>query len=184
MKTKRCWPRSHASNRRRVLLQDCDRAGEATRAALYPEDRRACRGDRADPGQVPDSVWEWWVAKGLDRLKLRYHYQYAVFGGNVRGGYKIDFLVYTQPLYTMLEPMGDHWHTEQLAADDRAGRSRLRMPCRILRRSNDHPVGRRREGRGDHLPITAPGVPMKNRFLTDHETEDIIRAASKAAPRR
>lgn len=69
-------------------------------------------------GQVPDSKQEWWVARALDKLGLPYTYQYPVNGGRQRGGYMIDFLVYTVPLATMIEPRGNHWHTGELGKDD------------------------------------------------------------------
>jgi len=72
-------------------------------------------------GQVPDSKEEWWIAKGLNRLGISYQYQYPVFGGRAggRGGYMVDFVVLTVPLATMIEPIGNHWHTGELGADDR-----------------------------------------------------------------
>ena len=70
-------------------------------------------------GQVPDSKEEWWIAKGLDRLGMSYTYQYPINGGRQRGGYLIDFVVYTVPLATMIEPIGHHWHTGELGADDK-----------------------------------------------------------------
>jgi hypothetical protein len=70
-------------------------------------------------GQVPDSKEEWWIARALDRLKLSYTYQYPVNGGRARGGYMIDFVVHTVPLWTMVEPIGNHWHTGELGADDK-----------------------------------------------------------------
>ena len=70
-------------------------------------------------GQVPDSKQEWWVAKALNRLGLSCTYQYPVHGGRQRGGYMIDFVVNTVPLATMVEPIGNHWHTGELGADDK-----------------------------------------------------------------
>jgi hypothetical protein len=70
-------------------------------------------------GQTPDSKEEWWIARALDRLKLSYTYQYPVNGGRARGGYMIDFVVHTVPLWTMVEPIGNHWHTGELGADDK-----------------------------------------------------------------
>lgn len=70
-------------------------------------------------GQVPDSKEEWWISRALDRLKLSYTYQFPVNGGSARGGYKIDFVVHTVPLATMIEPIGNHWHTGELGADDK-----------------------------------------------------------------
>lgn len=69
-------------------------------------------------GQVPDSKEEWWISRALDRLGLPYIYQYPLFGGRQRGGYMIDFVVGTVPLATMIEPIGNHWHTGELSKDD------------------------------------------------------------------
>jgi hypothetical protein len=54
-------------------------------------------------GQAPDSKEEWWISKALDRLGLSYTYQYPVNGGRQRGGYLIDFVVHTVPLWTMID---------------------------------------------------------------------------------
>jgi hypothetical protein len=70
-------------------------------------------------GQTPDSKEEWWISRALDRLKLSYTYQYPINGGRQRGGYLIDFLVHTVPLATIIEPIGNHWHTGELGADDK-----------------------------------------------------------------
>ena len=70
-------------------------------------------------GKQADSKQEWWVAKALNRIGIPYDYQYPVYGGSQRGGYKIDFVVHTVPLATMIEPIGNHWHTGELGADDR-----------------------------------------------------------------
>ena len=70
-------------------------------------------------GQVPDSKEEWWISKALDRIGIPYQYQYPVNGGRARGGYMVDFVVQTVPLATMIEPIGNHWHTGELGADDK-----------------------------------------------------------------
>lgn len=70
-------------------------------------------------GQVPDSKQEWWISRALDRLGLSYTYQYPVNGGRQRGGYMVDFVVHTTPLATMIEPIGNHWHTGELGSDDK-----------------------------------------------------------------
>lgn len=69
-------------------------------------------------GQMPDSKQEWWVGSALNRLKMDYTYQFPVNGGRARGGYLIDFVVMTDPLATMFEVEGNHWHTGELGADD------------------------------------------------------------------
>jgi len=39
-------------------------------------------------------------------------YQVSVYGGrSLAGGNVIDFLVHTPGMWTMLDPMGRHWHT-------------------------------------------------------------------------
>ena len=80
-------------------------------------------------GQVPMSKEEWWVSQWLDRKEFEYKYQYIVFGGPDHF-YKLDFLVYTVPLYTMLEPLGNHWHTDKLGQDDRIRQLRIEAAMR------------------------------------------------------
>lgn len=70
-------------------------------------------------GQVPDSKQEWWVGSALNRLAIPWTYQFPVNGGRSRGGYLIDFVVHTDPLATMFEIEGNHWHTGELGADDK-----------------------------------------------------------------
>ena len=70
-------------------------------------------------GQVPDSKEEWWISKALDKIGIPYTYQYPIAGGRKRGGYLVDFVVNTVPLATMIEPVGNHWHTGELGADDK-----------------------------------------------------------------
>lgn len=86
-------------------------------------------------GQVPDSKQEWWIARALDRLKLNYIYQYPVNGGSQRGGYKIDFVVNTVPLATMIEPIGNHWHTGELGADDKKRQADVENAMRDMART-------------------------------------------------
>ena len=62
-------------------------------------------------GQIPGSLLEYRVSKALDMLKLDYKYQIPLGGGRLfRGGLVLDFLVYTHPLSTPLEALGDYWH--------------------------------------------------------------------------
>jgi len=90
-------------------------------------------------GITPDSQQEWWVAGWLDRKGLAYKYQYLVFPG-VEDFYHIDFVVYTVPLWTMLELNGGHWHYGELGQDDRlrelkiedAMRDKAKIPIRFL----------------------------------------------------
>lgn len=90
-------------------------------------------------GITPDSQQEWWVSQWLDRKKLDYKYQYLVFPG-VEDFYHIDFVIYTVPLWTMLELNGGHWHYGELGQDDRlrelkiedAMRDKAKIPIRFL----------------------------------------------------
>jgi hypothetical protein len=86
-------------------------------------------------GQRVDSKEELWVAHALDKIGIPYTYQYPVQGGRARGGYIIDFVVHTVPLATMIEPIGNHWHTGELGADDKKRQADLenimQSTCRI-----------------------------------------------------
>src|SRR3990172_6333254 len=64
------------------------------------------------------SSYELRVARALDKLGLRYIFQYRLFP-ELRGiGYSIlDFLVSTVPLSTPLEANGDYWHQPMNNAD-------------------------------------------------------------------
>ena len=63
-------------------------------------------------GQIPGSNEEWLVSLALDRLGLRYTYQYSINGGaSVAGGQIIDFVVWTVPAPTPVEVQGDYWHS-------------------------------------------------------------------------
>jgi len=62
-------------------------------------------------GREAGSKLEWRVSKALDSLKLDYKYQLPIGGGRMfAGGYVVDFLVYTHPLPTPLECLGEYWH--------------------------------------------------------------------------
>jgi len=62
-------------------------------------------------GQQAGSKLEWRVSKALDALKLDYKYQLPIGGGRMfAGGFVVDFLVYTHPLPTPLECLGEYWH--------------------------------------------------------------------------
>lgn len=68
-------------------------------------------------GITPDSIQEWWTALWLNAHKFTYTYQYFVPGG--KGGYRVDFVIDTVPLLTMIELNGAHWHYGELGLDDR-----------------------------------------------------------------
>jgi hypothetical protein len=62
-------------------------------------------------GQLAGSTLEWHLALGLWRAKFQFGYQVPVGGGSLfRGGLIIDFVVYTVPMQTPLEALGDYWH--------------------------------------------------------------------------
>jgi len=57
------------------------------------------------------SIIEWRVYLALERLRLKYIYQYSIAGGHrLAGGQVIDFFVYTHPLPTPVYVQGDYWH--------------------------------------------------------------------------
>lgn len=69
-------------------------------------------------GKQPDSKEEVWVAAALERLKLKYIYQFELVSASVRGGIVIDFLVLT-PFVVPVEVLGEYWHTGEMGSDDR-----------------------------------------------------------------
>ena len=89
-------------------------------------------------GQIPGSELEYRISKALDMLKFEYKFQVPVGGGRLfRGGYVLDFLVYTHPLPTPLEALGDYWHGG--TADDTS--LRFANIKRIMGSSVNDPVG-------------------------------------------
>ena len=78
-------------------------------------------------GKTVDSLEEARVAVALDQLGLSFLYQYALFGGDIRGGYFIDFVVEYVPRMIPIEVMGSRWHTGKFAGtftDDERYRDR------------------------------------------------------------
>jgi len=70
-------------------------------------------------GQVPRSILEWRVAKALWKLKLEFYYQYPLLGGTaLRGGYVVDFLIFSAPNNIPLEVQGERWHTSYFSPDE------------------------------------------------------------------
>lgn len=77
-------------------------------------------------GRTPGSKEEWWVAQALWRLKHSFIYQYEMFGGHLRGGQFVDFLVVTTvPRSTFIQVFGKYWHSGQLGAEDSFNLTRL-----------------------------------------------------------
>lgn len=102
----------------------------------YDLNPRASQDDAVPPGttiqgQIPMSKEEWWVSQWLDRRRYSYEYQHVVFAG-ADHFYKIDFVVHTAPLYTMVEPLGNHWHTDRLGQDDRLRQLRIENEMRSI----------------------------------------------------
>lgn len=66
-------------------------------------------------GQKAGSRDEYWVSLALEKIEEAtgwgWEYQVPVYGGRMRGGNVVDFLVYTPGRWTILEPMGRYWHT-------------------------------------------------------------------------
>jgi hypothetical protein len=70
------------------------------------------RGKRA-------TSYEYNFASALDRYELGYLFQVSYWGGrSMRGGLVLDFLVFTQPLYTPVWVNGDYWHRGGRAQED------------------------------------------------------------------
>lgn len=73
-------------------------------------------------GKQPDSKEEVWVAQALEKLKLRYIFQFQLIPAGLRGGIVIDFLV-LHPFSIPVEIMGEYWHTGEMGADDKLRQS-------------------------------------------------------------
>jgi hypothetical protein len=63
-------------------------------------------------GKTPGSKNEWYAAKALDIMGLTYEYQKPFFGGHMRGGLIMDFVVDKAPLPVpvSIEEEEGHWH--------------------------------------------------------------------------
>lgn len=78
-------------------------------------------------GKEANSLEEWRVAQALNRLKIRYDYQVAIFGGRaVRGGLVVDFVIYN-PWKIPLMVHGEYWHNGRLGADDAYSQAAVRQ---------------------------------------------------------
>ena len=57
------------------------------------------------------SEYEYYVALALNKLRIEFRFQVKFQGGRgIRGGFILDFLVFTVPLATPLWVMGEYWH--------------------------------------------------------------------------
>lgn len=68
-------------------------------------------------GIMPDSKEEYWVALALNKLKIKYIFQYKLGKPGRRGSQKIDFMLETKPLRTPLWVNGLYWHSEERAGE-------------------------------------------------------------------
>lgn len=70
-------------------------------------------------GKVPHSWPEVYIALALEKYRIKFDYQYALFQTpGVRGSIIVDFVLHN-PFAQPLEVYGEHWHTGKLSADDR-----------------------------------------------------------------
>jgi len=70
-------------------------------------------------GIMPDSKEEWRWALALNHIKVRYYYQFTIYGGrNISGGEIIDFMVLTKPYSTPVFIHGRYWHTGRYSSDE------------------------------------------------------------------
>lgn len=78
-------------------------------------------------GQKAGSKDEYWVSLALEKIEEQtgwgWEYQVPVYGGRMRGGNVVDFLVHTPGRKTILDPMGRYWHTGR--NEDRAQMERV-----------------------------------------------------------
>lgn len=92
-------------------------------------------------GKPIGSVQEWRYILALEHYKLNYEYQLSVAGGRTRrGGQVLDFMVYTQPIWTPVSIVGAYWHSGENAQDDelriyslmREFKGMIRRPVKIM----------------------------------------------------
>ena len=84
------------------------------------EQRREAVGEAGTVQRKSASSYEVRVARALDKLKIRYDFQYELFGGRGRlGGSILDFLVKTVPLSTPLEVNSNYWHRPTINEDQK-----------------------------------------------------------------
>jgi hypothetical protein len=63
---------------------------------------------------------EYFVALALERLKIEYVFQYIIGGGRrTAGGYVLDFLALTVPLFTPIQVYGEYWHNRKAHDKDK-----------------------------------------------------------------
>lgn len=77
-------------------------------------------------GQMPDSKEEFYFALALERLELKFIFQFEIFDGRERrGGQVVDFLVYTAPLPTPVYINGEYWHRDRDKDEYKIARAKM-----------------------------------------------------------
>lgn len=70
-------------------------------------------------GKPIGSVQEWRFILALLHYDLQFSYQHEIAGGRRRrGGQVLDFLVFTNPLMTPVNIVGEYWHSGRDRLDD------------------------------------------------------------------
>jgi len=69
-------------------------------------------------GKQVDSQNEYWIAQALDQYKMGYQYQYSLFGGDLRGGVILDFLIDGPRPIPVQVGKGGYWHAGNKGAAD------------------------------------------------------------------
>jgi hypothetical protein len=74
------------------------------------------------------SSYEYNFALALDKYNMDYLFQVDYWGGrSMRGGLVLDFLVFTQPLYTPVWINGEYWHSGNQRQEDFLQQALLEM---------------------------------------------------------
>jgi len=77
-------------------------------------------------GQMPGSKEEFYFALALEKLELKFIYQFEIYDGRQRaGGQVIDFLVYTAPMPTPVYIQGEYWHRDKDLDQYKIARARM-----------------------------------------------------------
>ena len=81
-----------------------------------------------EPEPAPPAIWdgkaigsteEWrWILASM-HYKVEFEYQMDIAGGrNIAGGLVLDFMMYTQPLWTPVSIKGRYWHSGRTEVED------------------------------------------------------------------
>jgi len=87
-----------------------------------------------ESGMVFGSTYEQYFYEALVKAKLRFDYQVPFFGGRVRGGTVVDFVVYN-PDAVLVYVDGARWHVEnkRRAYEDALLRARLQAMGYVIK---------------------------------------------------